>query len=175
MKNLEKKAELAANIAIIATAFVLLVVLANKFWGSSETLPVREIPIGEKILIDDINWTENKQTLLLVLQENCHFCTESMPFYKKLTEKAQANTKTKLIALFPDSVEKSRNYLKSQNIEIASVRQFNFTKIGVGGTPTLILVDEQGKVADSWVGKLPPEVEEKVLQKIFCNDGANCS
>jgi thioredoxin-related protein len=175
MNFVEKKAELFANIAIMAVAVVLLVVLANRFWGNSETSPVREIPNGEKIAINDINWAENKQTLLLVLQENCGFCTESLPFYKKLAERARNDSKIKLVAVFPDTVEESRAYLKSQNVEIAEIRQFNFTKLGVGGTPTLILVDEQGKVADSWMGKLPPEMEEKVLQKIFCKEGVNCS
>src|SRR5260370_41573734 len=35
----------------------------------------------------DINWKEHKQTLVLALSSNCHFCTASADFYRKLAEK----------------------------------------------------------------------------------------
>jgi thioredoxin-related protein len=38
--------------------------------------------------------------------------------------------------------------------------------LGVQGTPTLILVNQDGKVEQSWAGKLPPEQETEVLKRI---------
>ena len=38
--------------------------------------------------------------------------------------------------------------------------------IGVEGTPTLLLVDESGKVIASWVGKLGPDQEAAVFARL---------
>jgi hypothetical protein len=38
--------------------------------------------------------------------------------------------------------------------------------LGVGGTPTLIILDRGGSVVASWVGKPPPGKESEVLQHL---------
>jgi thioredoxin-related protein len=43
------------------------------------------------------------------------------------------------------------------------VKQLPLEVIGVRGTPTLLLIDKQGAVKESWVGKLPPDKETEVL------------
>ena len=42
----------------------------------------------------------------------------------------------------------------------------DFSKIKVPGTPTLLLVDDQGKVLDVWVGKLDESREKQVLASL---------
>lgn len=166
MNFAEKKLETIANLAIIVVAIVLLGVMIQRYWGTSEDLPKDEIKVGTTFGLTGVNWAENKQTLVLVLQENCRFCNESSPFYKKLVEKNQTSKTTKLVAVFSSPIEKAKAHLKEQGVEIAVVRQANSGMLGINGTPTLVLVDEQGKVVDSWVGKLLPAEEEQVLQKI---------
>jgi hypothetical protein len=43
----------------------------------------------------------------------------------------------------------------------------------VRGTPTLILVDGDGKVADAWVGALPPEKENEVISRLRAERASN--
>jgi hypothetical protein len=38
--------------------------------------------------------------------------------------------------------------------------------LGVRGTPTLILVDGSGTVADVWVGALPSNQENEVISRL---------
>jgi hypothetical protein len=67
------------------------------------------------------------------------------------------------VAVLPQDVSEGRKYLNELGVPINEVRQSTLESLGVGGTPTLILVDNKGAVTDSWVGKLPPDKESEVL------------
>lgn len=42
----------------------------------------------------------------------------------------------------------------------------SLNKLGVQGTPTLLLLDDSGTVLQTWVGKLTPEREQAVLSAL---------
>ena len=58
------------------------------------------------------------------------------------------------------------NYLSKLNVGIDDVRQAQFSSLGVRGTPTLILVDNNGAAVKSWVGRLPPNGEAEVISAL---------
>ncbi len=108
----------------------------------------------------DIDWKQNKQTLILAISSSCHFCTDSAPFYRKI---AQSKGNTRLVAVLPQGLDAGRKYLERLGISVDEVRQSGLDKIGVRGTPTLLLIDNSGFVKESWLGKLSSGDEEKVL------------
>jgi thioredoxin-related protein len=171
MSSFVKKLEVAANIAIIITALLLSVVLAKHYLvnGSEQTLKEGITDSGEqnitgkKVALHDIDWKNNKRTLLLALSTTCHFCTDSSPFYVRLTKVAKS---AHLIAVFPQSTEDGKQYLNSHGVGIEDVHQSTMGSLGVQGTPTLILVDDKGVVLNSWVGKLPADREAEVLSQL---------
>ena len=69
----------------------------------------------------------------------------------------------RLIAVFPQEVRQGQTYLNQLGVAVDEVRQFQMGAIGVRGTPTLILVDNQGVVKESWIGKLPEAKEADVM------------
>jgi thioredoxin-related protein len=71
-----------------------------------------------------------------------------------------------LIAVLPQPVEDGRNYLNKLGVSVDEVRQLPLDKIGVQGTPTIILVDDSGVVRNSWIGFLPPDAELSVLKAL---------
>jgi thioredoxin-related protein len=101
--------------------------------------------------------------LILALSTTCHFCTESGPFYQRIAEERAG---ARLIALLPQSIEESRQYLNKLGIEVSEVRQSPTGALGVTGTPTLILVNNEGAVVNFWVGRLPAEKEAEVLSNL---------
>jgi thioredoxin-related protein len=171
MIGLVKKIEIAANLAIIITALLLSMVMAKHYLTQSseqkhkdEITDLSEQTItGENIKLPDINWQSNKKTLLLALSTTCHFCTDSSPFYERLTKEAKT---THLIAVFPQSIEDSRLYLDRHRIRIDDIRQSSLSSLGVQGTPTLLLVDDKGIVLSTWVGKLSADKEAEVLSEL---------
>ena len=172
MRTLFKRIELLANVAIILVAVLLGVVLVKQLVLNKDNQPVRptsarrEVSRGDKVSVSGVDWAKNSHTLLLVLQEGCHFCTESAPFYQRLIKETSARNDLKLVALLPQSVSEGKQYLDEIGVAIADVRQVSPTQVNVGGTPTLILVNNEGVASDVWSGKLLPDTEAQVLSKL---------
>jgi hypothetical protein len=166
-----KKTELLANIAIIMVALLLGVVLVKRYLlPGNEAAPTRNadlrISAGSKASLPGVDWAKNGQTLLFVLSRDCHFCTESAPFYQRLTREMAGRADVHLIALFPQEVEEGRKYLDNLGVSINEIRQATPSSTGADGTPTLILVDGNGIVKNSWVGKLSAPAESEVLNQL---------
>jgi thioredoxin-related protein len=163
-----QRVELITNIVIVLVAILLGYFLIQKFFfqqNSQPPPPPPQIAKGTKVSLTDTDWQANQKTLLLVLQKGCHYCSESMPFYKTLAEKAREKG-VKLIAVLPNSREESQQYLKENGLEIQEIKQAQLNTINVRGTPTLILVNDKSEVLDSWVGKLPSQKEQEVMNKL---------
>jgi thioredoxin-related protein len=173
-----KKVEVLANIAVIITSVFLCTVLAKKyFFSGSAKQPVaaaattsqiantkRTIQPGTKISLPGIDWSKSDRTLLLALSTGCHFCSESAPFYQNLEQ--QKLNDVRLLALFPQPVEDGRIYLNKLGVSVSEIVQSPLASVGVSGTPTLLLIDKQGTVINSWIGKLPDDEQEKVIAQI---------
>jgi thioredoxin-related protein len=161
---MEKKLEMFANAAIIIVAISVIGVFGYGWLKPS--MPPKQIEIGSTVSLPDTVLAK-KQTLLVVLQKGCRFCSESSPFYRKLAESVKNNPKTNLIAVLPTDIETSKKYLNETGVQIDEIKQLGLDKLQVQGTPTLILLDQEAKVIESWVGKLPAEVEAEVIQKVL--------
>jgi hypothetical protein len=57
-------------------------------------------------------------------------------------------------------------YLADLGIAVDDVRQARLTSLGIRGTPTLLLVNKDGVVRSSWVGRLRPEKELEVMARL---------
>lgn len=165
MNGIRRKTEIAANIATFAVAIIVGVILVNRHFFTTKSTPLPTVPIGTKISIPNIDWSKNKQTLVLALKEGCKFCTESSPFYQRLITNV-ASKNIQLVAVFPHSVETGGKYLEELKISISNLRHIPFDTIGVSGTPTLLLVNNEGEVTAGWIGRLPEEKESEVLNSL---------
>jgi len=166
MLHLYKKIELVANVAIIIVALLIGGVFIKRSLLDNRPQPPLKITAGTKVPLQDVDWARNGQTLLLVLQKGCHFCAESAPFYQGLTREMESSRSTKLIAVLPQEVNESQQYLADLKVPISEVKKINPDFLGVSGTSTLILVNHAGEVIDSWTGKLTPDKEIEVLKKL---------
>lgn len=171
MKNWRTKLDTIANIALIACCVLFAVFLIRNYLLTSSKQTISTNPqanslIGKRLSINEIDWSKNQQTLVLVLQKDCRFCNESMPFYQRLAKEFSNQTKTHLVAVFPDNLEESKQYLKENKVEINDVLQASLNSVGVRGTPTLLLIDNNGIVQEQWIGKQPPAKEESVIARL---------
>ncbi len=162
--------ELTTNIAIITVAVLLGIVLIKNYvlTGPKPNAPgPPTIPAGTKLSVQDVDWAAKKRTMLMVLSNTCHFCTESADFYKKLAQERAKHDDARIIAVLPQDVGAGQAYLNKLGVPVDEVRQLSLDTIGVRATPTLILVDDKGVVTESWVGKLPAEKESEVLNRFL--------
>jgi len=149
----------------LLAAIGVLMILALRLTGSGFLLQAdaHGPEKGTVVKLNGIDWASNHQTLIMVLSTNCHFCTASADFYRSLARTTNSTRSTHLVALFPESVSESQNYLKEKQISISDVRQERLGSLGIHATPTLVLVDSRGHVQASWLGKLSPGGERDVL------------
>jgi hypothetical protein len=110
-----------------------------------------------------VDWAKNHRTLVMVISTTCHFCQDSLPFYRKLDAAGKDVT---TVALLPQPVSESKEYLGGAEVHVDEIRQVMLNTVGVRGTPILLLVNEAGVVTDVWVGKLQPDQEAQVLTAI---------
>ena len=165
MTRLEK----TANAAVILTCVAFVGTLAWNYYNSSRpdprTLP--ELSKGTVIKLPGSAQASPQPTLVLALSKNCHFCNESAGFYQKLTAfKNSSPQGLRMVAVLPQGKEEAASYLREQGIEDDEVISMEVEKLGVLGTPTLLLLDGQNKLEEIWVGKLDGSGEEKVIERL---------
>lgn len=155
--------EITANIAIIVVAVAIVLVFTKNFFSGSKRQP-QSIAAGVRLNEQPINWPASKKNLVLVLSTSCHFCKESSAFYEQLVRDCR-NVHTRTIAFFPQPQEQAQAYLKSEGVDVDEVVRVDFHQLQIGGTPTLILVDDHGKVQKVWLGKLNDMKEKEVVDQ----------
>lgn len=170
MRKIFHKVEFVANVLIILVGILLAVTLIRSTFTSPNSViatPKNQatIEVGSKISLPDDVIGQHSKTLILALDMRCRFCNESMDFYKRVADSI-AGKDIKLIAVFPESVQESASYLESHGISGIDVRQLPLFQLNVRGTPTLILAGRNGQVLNSWVGKLSPNKESEVIDKL---------
>lgn len=189
MKKIFRKVQFLSNIATIVIALLFSLVVGKLYlFPSSEltnnvasprtvtsipqptpkaiTQSAQISPIGKSVPLENVNWKENKKTLVLYVSTTCHFCTESSPFYKRLAEKYSDSKDVKLVTIMPQPIDDAKAYLKDLEINIKEVYSYPLTSIGVTATPTLLLVNDSGIVTEIWRGKLSSDREDQVLSKL---------
>jgi thioredoxin-related protein len=123
----------------------------GKLFGNLEKLP---------------NFNNSNKTLIIVLSTSCKFCNESVPFYKKLAKNISlAEKNLNLVSIFREDKIFVENYLSKYDLQIATISSVDFNEIDVSGTPTLILMDEQKRIVETWRGRLDT-AQEEVLSMI---------
>lgn len=189
MKKTFRKIQFLSNVATIIIALLLSFVVIKQYIFPSSTVsnnivsqrslnstsqpspknnPEKAVitPLGKSMPLEDINWKENKKTLVLYVSTTCHFCNESSPFYKQLVEKYSNDKNVKLVAVMPQSLDEAKGHLKDLGVNITDVYSTPLSSIGVTATPTLLLVNESGMIMETWRGKLSSDKEEQVLSKL---------
>lgn len=115
--------------------------------------------------LSGIDWKLNGKTLLLAVKSSCRFCTESGPFYERLGREA-GRRGIKIIAVAAEPEADARDYLHGLSVKVADVRQAQLSKLGIVATPTVVLVDSEGRVTRLWRGKLRSDVETELLNSL---------
>lgn len=165
MSRLEK----ATNVAIILACIALVGNLARNYYLSTRPVPglPPAIAKGAEVKLPGAAPASSQPTLVLALSKNCHFCQESVGFYQRLTAfKNSSPQGLRMVAVLPEKQEEAASYLKEQGIGADEVISMEVTKLGVRGTPTLLLLDGQSKLEELWVGKLNESQESEVIERL---------
>ncbi len=88
-----------------------------------------------------------------------------MAFYGHLVKQAEIRG-VQTVAILPQPLVESKAYLAEGAITANLVLRSQLSSIDVSSTPTLVLLDPNGKVIRTWIGQLPPEKEMEVENQL---------
>lgn len=112
-------------------------------------------------------WGDHQKTLVLAIRKDCHFCEDSQPFYKRLSGLEKSNSlHAHVLAVMPDDRDSAVKALKSGGVAVDAIFSQPLNFMQVSGTPTLLLLDSNGRVARAWVGQLTPQGEKEVIAAV---------
>jgi peroxiredoxin len=162
--NIELSAQIVIALAVVAAAGVLVKRNLFPLRGSPGNLP--RISAGEKLNVPNVDWEQNKKSLVFFLKKDCVYCTSSAPFYRQLVEEA-AKQNVKSLAILPDPDQDAREYLAYLKLPIDVVQTGSLISYKITGTPTVLFVDRQGIVRSVWFGasrEHEKEMRDKLLE-----------
>jgi len=152
--------ETIANIAVILVAILVATVFVKNNFIKSAPAP-RQSMVGQTIKLDGIDAHAANVTVLLALSSSCRFCDASSAFYQRLTAlRRDTGNKFQTVGVFRESVESAQEYLTKKGLIFDGVISNPTDDLKVHGTPTMLMVNSEGKVIKEWVG-LMDDTEQK--------------
>ena len=168
MMEVRKTIEVVTNIAILAVCVLLgwtLITHKGLHFGSSGVGDEEAKLVGQSVpALPGYNWSNHPKTLVLAIRKGCHFCESSLPFYKHLGELEQSKAlHAHVLAVMPDPQADGVTDLKAGGVTVDGVFNQPLDSMKVSGTPTLLLLDANGRVAQAWVGELSEKREKDLI------------
>lgn len=109
-------------------------------------------------------------TVVLALRTSCEYCTRSIPFYRDIVDTYRLSDTVHIAAVFPEDAAVASAYLRIQQLHVRVVPEQPLADIKVAGTPTVLILDPQGRILKAWVGLLLPESEVEVKTQLASLD-----
>jgi hypothetical protein len=152
----------ATNIIVVVTGIMLIGLVAYRvfFQPSLGSLEAEFLRAGENFNgLQEVDFKKSPDTILLATDVKCQYCTQSLPFYKKLIAKSNENPAVRVIAVLNNKSEEVENYLREHDIVVEFIPDVDLVKLKVDATPTVIWVDANRKIVGSYQGLLQEKQE----------------
>jgi hypothetical protein len=119
--------------------------------------------------VADVRPSSDRGGFILFVAPNCPYCEASIPFYRNLTEKAHAAGLSALVAVIKGgSAVNAQGYLSARSLDATAVDPRGLIRLGLRGTPIVLVYDAGGHVTGDWLGELGPQ-QERIVEASLNN------
>jgi hypothetical protein len=80
---------------------------------------------------------------------------------------ARSQGRLKIVAVLPQPLAEAESYVRQSIAPSVQVISSRLDSMGVTGTPTLLLIDGNGKVQQAWVGELDDKDQQQVQSLVM--------
>ena len=162
--SFKDKLEIATNILIILVALLIGGTYLKSHYGRQEG----NLAIGETINAPPgYDWHSSAPTLVIAVRDGCVYCERSYPFYRQLQGlEHDKHLKAHLLMITPDDSARAAALLSGQGITSQAITDTPLGSIKVSSTPTLLLVDANGRLLQSWVGELDAAKSDALIAQL---------
>lgn len=147
----------------IAFAMIILISVGKIFAAHLSQPAIGTAGLPDKLHIDGVGWSHDKNVVLF-LQTTCTYCHQSETFHAELAELAKSNG-WGIVSVFPESTAMAKIALENAGID-SPVVEADLSALGVEGTPTLAIVDSNGKVQRAWAGLIDEARKREVFSAL---------
>jgi len=136
---------------------------------SHVNLPKHAAPkiVGKRLDVADANWGAYRANVVLFLRSDCIYCRMSAPFYRRLAIlQRDQNARVSVSVVGLDQIEKLKDFLTSERLEVTAIRRLARPLSGLEATPTLMLVDANGIIRRVEIGFLNSSEQETILREL---------
>jgi Redoxin len=170
--------EKAANVGIVFVCCAVVADIGYRHFGpqpppaETSTAATRsnliQYKVGETVeQIPGLTSQPGTRSLLFVVRSTCPYCTRSMDFYQRVVQQARSeHAPVQLVGVCLEPADVCEHYFKTHHLTMDRTVGVDIGSIKVTGTPTLLMVDDAGKVTSVWTGALSPAREQTVLAAI---------
>jgi len=150
-KNLKAVVEISSAAAVIVVA-VLLCVSLLRLYSSGPHLR-RGLETGAHFSeISGLDYKKSPKTLVLALntQSSCGDCLE---FYRQLISICdRPGSSVKTVGIFDEPLHDVHKFVMNAELNITTIPSVNLDKLSIPSTPALVLINDDGKIINFWLG-----------------------
>ncbi len=157
------RVETALNVLTAGIGIAVLALLLQRVWPNPDPVQPVDLPLA-------IDFAKAPRTVVVVFQRECVYCTESLPFYRRLIDtRNRRGAKVQIAVAAPERDAAIATYLAEQGVAADLVTHFNPGTLPVSVTPALLVAGSTGQLMTMWPGALSLNAEEQVLNYLFGN------
>lgn len=94
-----------------------------------------------------------------------------MPFYRTLVEERnKSGVPVQLVGACDQPIDVCKNYWAANQLKLDQIVSLSLDNLKLRSTPTLLLLGRDGRVQDSWVGRLPSADESAIVKTLAARD-----
>jgi hypothetical protein len=137
--------------------------IEQRFFSDGSAPPPARNLVGRELKLPGADWQSAPVSVLLQISSACHFCNDSMPFYRQLMATRESSAaKVPVIVASADAVAVMQRHLADQQLNVDKVLHSRLPDFG-SITPTVYIVDSKGLVRRVFIGELDPSGEKELL------------
>jgi hypothetical protein len=156
------KLETATHLFLIAVCCLAGGLLIEQRFFAND-VPAPSAVVGREVKLPGADWQAARVSVLLQISSTCHYCNDSMPFYRKLMAARQSSAaRVPVIVASADAVTVMQQHLAEQQVGVDKVLHSRLDGIGAV-TPTVYIVDSKGLIKRVFVGELDSSRQEELL------------
>jgi peroxiredoxin len=162
------RASVAASAGLVVMLAATLVYVSwprvSGYFGVKSTAAPAVYAAGDRVDVPAAWYAEAPHTLIVFARASCTACERAQPFLKDVV--AHMNGKGAAVMAHPDGApDDDKKFALS--LGVADDHIFLTTPgLRVRATPTMVLVDRQGKVIGAWEGAGKPERQAAILKVV---------
>jgi thioredoxin-related protein len=167
-RSIKEILEVVTSVMVVVGVFLFGFVVYRSLSHPKQAVQVTEPAVGTVLsALPGYSWGQHRKSLVLVVRKGCHYCEDSMPFYRELAKaQKEGESNADLVSVLPDGGTDAAHLLQDAQLDVPIIASFPLQQIHISATPTVILVDRNGKVEKTWVGEQPVDGQKAILSAI---------